>query len=167
MTWCMNCDPNKLRVRCSPEPEELRENSSNEAVNEDVRPHQLAGKLKGLEARVVEQEEARPQQQQVEQTHKPWETHRSSSSDVSKAAFCQPQRWQLHGIKTALLCRCRDVFVHRRAANMAKNIVGDWNNCDNWCIFKKETYKLSICSPKNMGMSSLSSRSTLLLIITM
>lgn len=57
---------NKLRVRRSPEPEELREDGSDEAVNEDVRPHQLAGKLEGLEAGVVEQQEARPQQQQVE-----------------------------------------------------------------------------------------------------
>lgn len=62
---------NTLRVRCSPEPEELREDGSDEAVNEDVRPHQLAGKLEGLEAGVMEQQEARPQQQQVEQTHKP------------------------------------------------------------------------------------------------
>ena len=62
---------NKLRVGCSPEPEELREDGSDEAVNEDVRPHQLAGKLEGLEAGVMEQQEARPQQQQVEQTHKP------------------------------------------------------------------------------------------------
>lgn len=67
---------NTLRVRCSPEPEELREDGSDEAVNEDVRPHQLAGKLEGLEAGVMEQQEARPQQQQVEQTHKPWETHK-------------------------------------------------------------------------------------------
>lgn len=88
MIWCQNRDLNKLWVRCSPEPEELWENGSNEAINEDVRPHQLAGKLKGLEACVVEQEEARPQQQQVEQTHKPWETHRSSSSDSSKDTFC-------------------------------------------------------------------------------
>lgn len=56
---------------CSPEPEELRQNGSDEAVDEDVCPHQLARKLEGLEARVVEEEEARPQQQQVEQTHKP------------------------------------------------------------------------------------------------
>lgn len=58
-------------MRRSPEPEELGQNGSNEAVNEDIRPHQLAGQLKGLEAGVVEQEEAGPQQQQVEQTHKP------------------------------------------------------------------------------------------------
>lgn len=57
--------------RCSPEPEELGQNGSDEAVDEDVRPHQLAGKLEGLEACVVEEEETRPQQQQVEQTHKP------------------------------------------------------------------------------------------------
>lgn len=56
---------------CSPKPKELRENRPNKAVDEDVRPHHLAGKLKGLEARVVEQEEAGPQQQQVEQAHKP------------------------------------------------------------------------------------------------
>lgn len=57
---------------CSPKPEELWENGSDEAINEDVRPHHLAGKLEGLEARVMEQEEAGPQQQQVEQAHKPW-----------------------------------------------------------------------------------------------
>lgn len=73
----------KQEVRCSPEPEELGEDGSYEAVDEDVSPHQLAGELKGLEPGVVEQEEARPQQQQVEQTHKAWETSGSSTLDLS------------------------------------------------------------------------------------
>lgn len=60
-----------MRVGCSPEPEELGQDGPDEAVDEDVGPHQLAGELEGLEARVVEQEEAGPQQQQVEETHKP------------------------------------------------------------------------------------------------
>lgn len=72
MIWCHSYDVNKLCVRHSPEPEELWENGSNEAINEDVSPNQLAGKFKGLETCVVKQEEARPQQQHVEQTHKPW-----------------------------------------------------------------------------------------------
>lgn len=55
----------------SPEPEELGEDGPDEAVDEDIRPHQLAGQLEGLEAGVVEQEESGPQKQQVEQTHKP------------------------------------------------------------------------------------------------
>lgn len=57
----------------APEPEELWEDSADEAVDEDVGPHQFAGQLEGLEARVVEQQEARPQEQQVEQAHKPKE----------------------------------------------------------------------------------------------
>lgn len=68
----MGCDDSVPGLRPSPKPQELRENSPYEAVDEDVRPHQLAGKLKGLEACVVEQKEARPQQQQVEQTNKSW-----------------------------------------------------------------------------------------------
>lgn len=64
-------------VNLSPEPEKLGKNCSDEAVDEDVRPHELTGQLEGLEAGVVKQEEAGPQQQQVEQTHKPWETHSS------------------------------------------------------------------------------------------
>lgn len=72
---------------CSPKPEELWENSSDEAINEDVCPHHLAGKLEGLEARVMEQEEAGPQQQQVEQAHKPWR----------EETFCQSRCLKLHG----------------------------------------------------------------------
>lgn len=131
---------NKWKVRCSPEPEELWENGSNEAVNEDVRPHQLAGKLKGLKARVVKQEEARPQQQQVEQTHKPWETHRSSSSDVSQETFCQPRWLQLHGIKIYTGQEFGSVFVHKQGANIAKNIVNDWNNCNSKYTLLKDIY---------------------------
>lgn len=107
------------KIRCSPEPQELWEDGSNEAVDEDVRPHQLAGKLEGLKACVVEQEEAGPQQQQVEQTHKPWETRQAQTV------------WQQTGRK-------------------------------HW---QKQAMSGSI--PKNMGMSSLSSRSTRRLIITM
>lgn len=57
---------------CSPQPEELRQNRPDEPIDEDVGPDQLAGELEGLKAGVVEQEETGPEQQKVEQTHKPW-----------------------------------------------------------------------------------------------
>lgn len=56
--------------RDAPEPEELGEHSADEAVDEDVGPHQLAGQLKGLKACVVKHKEAWPQEEQVEQPHK-------------------------------------------------------------------------------------------------
>lgn len=58
-------------ISLSPEPEKLGKNCSDEAIDEDVCPHELTGQLEGLKACVVKQEEAGPQQQQVEQTHKP------------------------------------------------------------------------------------------------
>lgn len=64
----------------SPKPEELRQDRSDQAVDEDVGPHHLAGQLKGLEARVMEQQEAGPQQEQVEEAHKPWEREPASAS---------------------------------------------------------------------------------------
>lgn len=74
-----------IMVMCSPKPEEFWENCPNEAVNEDVCPHHLAGKLKGLKACVMEQEEAGPQQQKVEQAHKP----------CREETFCQSWGLQL------------------------------------------------------------------------
>lgn len=62
-------DPEVLEPSRSPEPQELRQNRSDEAVDQDVGPHQLAGELEGLKARVVEQEEAGPQQQQIKEPH--------------------------------------------------------------------------------------------------
>ena len=66
--------PHHSLTRASPEPEELGQHGADQTVDEDVGPHQLAGQLKRLKAGVVEQEEARPQQQQVEQAHKAWDT---------------------------------------------------------------------------------------------
>lgn len=64
-------DP-ELWISCSPEPQELWQNRPDQTVDQDVGPDQLARELEGLEAGVVEQEETGPEQQQVEQTHKPW-----------------------------------------------------------------------------------------------
>lgn len=75
LLWSQIRDLRNQWIMCSPEPEELREDCSDEAIDEDVCPNQLTGKFKGLKARVVKQEETWPQQQQVEQTHKPWEEH--------------------------------------------------------------------------------------------
>lgn len=89
------------KVRCSPEPQELWQDGADEAVDEDVCPHQLAGKLEGLKACVVEQEEAWPQQQQVEQTHKPWETQQAPAQTSLWATEATADRVQtlahIHG----------------------------------------------------------------------
>ena len=82
-----------------PQPEELGQDRPDEAVDQDVGPHQLAGQLEGLEARVVQHQEARPQQQQVEQTHEPWGHHGSlipSSSRVTTGQGSQSNTTQDH-----------------------------------------------------------------------
>lgn len=50
----------------SPQPEELGQHSADQAIDEDVGAHQVAGQLKGLKATIVKQEEARPQEEDVE-----------------------------------------------------------------------------------------------------
>lgn len=74
---------------CSPEPQKLWEDGSYEAINEDVRPHQLTGEFEGLKACVMKQEEARPQQQQVEQTHKAWKKQEHHKDVEKQWCYCK------------------------------------------------------------------------------
>lgn len=70
-----------------PQPEELWQHSANQAIDEDVGAHQVAGQLKGLKATIMKEEKAWPQEEDVEKAQETCSRTNNKNNQLTKAAI--------------------------------------------------------------------------------